>query len=137
MTESELKMLKEEIETNNSTVSVSELPPDYVGTLVFGYDTDGDVVHVYVENGLLHSLTYTHDGVLLYKVSGETIDTVDCVPNKRDYRQNTQYFMAVLLKSKDHPLDIIEGFENEKDLAFGTFLKRAKKLADLIDENKV
>ncbi|MDI6977229.1 hypothetical protein [Serratia sp. Se-RSBMAAmG] len=130
MTKDELALLKSEV-NNSVTVSVSELPAGYEGTLVYGYDCDRNTVHVYAKAGQIHAVTYNRDGEIVSHVFGEEVYTGTCKPSKRAYRQNTQYFFASLMAKKGYDLAITEGNENEESLPFGAFLERAKLAEDL------
>lgn len=134
MTKDELALLKTEANDSDTTVtlSVSELPAGYEGTLAYGYDFDRNTVHVYAKAGQIHAVTYNFDGKLVNHSSGEEVYTVDCKPPKRAYRQTTQGFFASLMAKKGYDLAITEGNENEESLAFGVFLERAKLLEDLM-----
>lgn len=130
MTKDELARLK--IEVNSfDTVSIAELPAGYEGTLVYGYDHDRNTVHVYAKAGLIHAVTYNFDGEIVSHSSGEEVYTGSCQPQKRAYRQTTQYFFASMMAKKGYELAITEGNENEGSLAFGVFLERAKLAEDL------
>lgn len=133
MTKDELALLRTEDNSSDTavTLSVSELPEGYEGTLAYGYDLDRNTVHVYAKEGKIHSVTYNFDGELVSSASGEEVYTIDCKPSKRAYRQTTQYFFASLMAKKGYELAITEGNENEESLPFGAFLERAKLLEDL------
>lgn len=133
MTKDELALLRTEDNSSDTavTLSVSELPEGYEGTLAYGYDFDRNTVHIYAKAGQIHAVTYNFDGKLVSSASGEEVYTIDCKPPKRAYRQTTQCFFASLMAKKGYELAITEGNENEESLPFGAFLERAKLLEDL------
>lgn len=130
MTKDELALLKTEV-NNSGSVSVSELPAGYEGTLVYGYDCERNTVHVYAKAGQIHAVTYNRDGEIISHVFGKEVYTGSCKPQKRAYRQTTQYFFASLMAKKGYDLSITEGNENEESLPFGAFLARAELAENL------
>lgn len=130
MTKDEMAKLKDE-QYPSQELNIKELPAGYEGTLLYGYTCERNTFHAYAKAGEIHAVIYNHKNELLRHTHGEEIYAGSCAPDKRTYRQHTQYFFASLLVKKGVMFSLTEAREEDEDLAFGEFLGHAKLAEDL------
>ena len=114
---------------NKKTISITDLPPvkdfidvhAYFGTLLCGYNTNGDSVHIYATDGVIHAVTYNNQKEIVNHVAGEEVDFAECVPSKCVYPTRTQYFFAKRLIELGAEFCFADVNENEMGAVFGEF----------------
>lgn len=125
MTKQELAVLLTQINPE-PMVNINELPEGFEGTLVYGYTCDRHTFHVYAKDGEIHALTYNHEGEMITHSSGKEIYGGYCIPNKRIYRQESQFFFLSILAQKGFNSSVVDSNDTEDyNLPVGEFLERA------------
>lgn len=120
----EEKKLFQRMNNPTSYISILDLPEGYEGTLLYGYNCDRETLHVYAKDGEIHAVTYDHNNKIIKHEHRGGLEVDQCYPNKRVYRQETQYFFVKLLKEKGAEFSIVDSHIEEKDcIKFGEFLK--------------
>ena len=113
-------------------VSIAELPKGFEGTLLYGYTCERHTFHVYVKDEVIHAVTYNFDEEIITHVSGKEVYARSCFPDKRVYRQPTQFFFMDLLAKKGFTPSVAEStLPEDLNLPAGEFLDRAKLVEDL------
>lgn len=113
-------------------VSIAELPKGFEGTLLYGYTCERHTFHVYVKDEVIHAVTYNFDEEIITHVSGKEVYARSCFPDKRVYRQPTQFFFMDLLAKKGFTPSVAEStLPEDFNLPAGEFLDRAKLVEDL------
>lgn len=131
MTKQELAQL---IAQSSATpmVSIAELPKGFEGTLLYGYTCDRNTFHVYVKDEVIHAVTYNFNEEIITHASGKEVYAGSCFPDKRVYRQPTQFFFMELLAKKGFTPSVTElNMPEDFNLPIGEFLKQAKLVEDL------
>lgn len=131
-------MTKTEYEILNLTnpdfqnITISDLPKGYEGTLVYGYTLERDTFHLYVKDGQFIRLIYTcSDRIIRCNISN-FLPVEDCVPTKRVYRQESQFFFLQFIKKLGAVFSITDSNANEEwSLPYGSFLDRARLYEEL------
>lgn len=91
------------------------------GTLMLGYHIDRSTLHVYLEDGEIHAVTYVggFDGIRFTNwVHGPSLAADELMPSKRAYPQHTNHRFACVMRELGHPLPFTS-FDDTN--AFGTF----------------
>ena len=122
----EEKALFQKMNNPTNIVSILDLPESYEGTLLYGYNCDGSTLHVYAKNEEIHAVTYDSDHNVIKHLHRGGLEVDDCYPNKRVYRQETQYFFAKILVERGAEFSIVDSNAKEdKCIKSGEFLDRA------------
>jgi len=131
MTKQELAKLLAKVNPT-PTISISELPQGFEGTLLYGYNCDRTTVHVYVKDNTIHSVTYNTDKELLKYAKGDNLYAGSCIPDKRVYRQPTHFFFMELLAEKGFTPSVTESsLPEDYSIQAGEFLTGAKFFEEL------
>lgn len=84
----------------SAVVSAGMLKDTTPRTLIWGYTTDRDSFHVYLDaEKTLHKVVYAYNKEILLCKSEKSLDAEECVPNKRVYPQHCDYEFCKLLHS--------------------------------------
>jgi hypothetical protein len=124
MTEQEYKELQD-IRFKGNSISYHELPEGYEGTLVYGYTCERNTFHCYAKDGEIHIHIYDYNDYTVYYTVGESVSISSTTPDKRVYRQDSQFFFLKLLVEKGHDTFSLTESNSEESLGYGKFLKRA------------
>ena len=129
MTEYEYEQLMDLKKVNE--IYIHDLPENYEGTLVYGYTCNRESFHFYAKDGVFHRLFYVGNSVVHYDYGG-IYEAAQCVPDKRVYRQESQYFFLHLLKKRDIVFSVTDSISpKDYSIKVGEFAERAKILEDL------
>lgn len=121
----EEKKLFQRMNNHDNVISILDLPAGYEGTLLYGYNCDRTTFHVYAKDEEIHAVTYDSDKSVIKHEHRGGLEVDQCYPNKRVYRQETQYFFAKLLKERGAEFSIVDSGANEENcIKYGEFLNR-------------
>lgn len=79
------------------------------GTLTYGYNCDKDTIHVYVKDGVIHSVQYSKvngESVIKRHIHGNVLAAETLKPEKRSYPEATLYSFAAQMIKAGVPLSL-------------------------------
>jgi len=96
-------------------------------TLVYGYTTDKNTLHVYLDDGIVHKVVYNYQGQLLeHKTQTDGLLFSECASNKRLYPEACDFEFCSLLKRRGVELPFYTWNDKREPAAF-----YGKRLAEL------
>lgn len=88
-----------------NTISTSSLINNSDRTLLYGYNSDGSDVHLYIEDNMFYLVKYFNKDVVENVVISCTMNIEDIIPSKRLYPERCDREFCILLKDKGISLD--------------------------------
>lgn len=85
-----------------TSIKANELADQSDRTLIYGYTVGRETFHLYLENGTFNRVIYDGDKVFLAgETELDTIELMQCVPDKRVYPERCDFEFCRILKSRD------------------------------------
>jgi hypothetical protein len=90
------------VEAQPTCLSISDISDPHISrTLIYGYHCDGaGTIHTYLEDGVIHVLTYNHDQLVINHLQGTSVEIQAMLPGKRAYPECCDYSACAVIQAR-------------------------------------
>lgn len=125
------------VEAQPTCLSISDIGNSHISrTLVYGYHCDGaGTIHTYLEDGIIHVLTYNHDQLVISHLEGTSVEIQAMLPSKRAHPECCDFSVCKVILARGFHISFTT-FDEKREAAvfYGKRLQTLTPTADWILE---